>query len=91
MLPHENPIVWAAPGDASDPIGLLACLYDIFEHSRRLVGAVESFCGALELAHPRSEDILEVAPAVWAEAQKLWARAAPALGESASREAPQDA
>jgi hypothetical protein len=91
VLPYENPIVWAAPGDARDPIGLLVCLYDIFEHARRLVGAVDIFCQALELAPPRSERFFKVAPAVWAETQQLWDRVAPMLGGSAGSKAPQDA
>jgi hypothetical protein len=91
VLPYENPIVWAAPGEAHDPIGLLVCLYDIFEHARRLVGAVDIFCRALELSHPCSEHFLKVAPAVWAEAQQLWDRVAPMLGGSAGSESPQDA
>jgi hypothetical protein len=67
VLPHENPIVWAAPGEASDAIGSLVCLYDIFEHAHRLFAAVGHLSELLDVHCPTSERFLKVAPVVWQE------------------------
>ena len=80
VLPHENPIVYAAPGEALDVIGSLVCLYDIFEHAHRLFAAVGHLSDRLELGCPTPERFLKVAPEVWQECQGLWERVAPILG-----------
>ena len=80
VLPYENPIVWATPGKALDPLGSLVCLYDIFEHARRLFAAVWDLCIGLDLPYPNAKEFLKSAPAVWEECQKLWDQVAPMLG-----------
>lgn len=79
VLPHENPIVGAAPGEALDAIGSLACLYDIFEHAHRLFAAVGDLSDRLELHCPTTDRFLKVTPVVWQECQGLWERVAPIL------------
>lgn len=80
VLPYENPIVWATPGEASDAIGSLVCLYDIFEHARRMFVAVNGLCGSFHLSGPNTKEFLKTAPEVWEECLKLWDRIAPLLG-----------
>lgn len=80
VLPHENPMVWAAPGEALDAIGSLACIYDIFIHARRLFAAVGNLSDRMELHCPTPERFLKVTPGVWKECQGLWERVAPILG-----------
>ncbi len=86
VLPHENPIVWAAPGEAFDAIGSLVCLYDIFEHAQRLFAAVDQLSNRLEINCPPPERFLKVMPVVWQECQGLWDRVAPILGGPESGE-----
>ena len=80
VLPYDNPIVWATPGNALDAVGSLVCLYDIYEHARRLFTAVDSLCGSFQLSYPDAGKFLKTAPEVWEECQKLWDRIAPLLG-----------
>jgi hypothetical protein len=77
VLPHENPIVGASPGDTDDSIGLLVCVCNILEHARRLVGVVNVFCRTLAVIPLPMERFFQVAPAAWAESQYLWKRVAP--------------
>lgn len=79
VLPYENFIVGATPGEAADALGSIVCLYDIFEHARRFFAAVGQLSDRLELHCPTPESFLKVAPVVWQECQGLWEQVAPIL------------
>lgn len=79
VVPYENPIVWATPGEALDALGSLVCLYDIFEHADRLFVVVGSLCRSLDLPFPHAEEFLKTAPSVREECERLWDLVEPML------------